>query len=91
MEPRVDDQPGGAPGDRVEHPEPFGFGAEQAHLVGQRLTVEAPALDVSAANHSRAEPAERVELRVLHLQRDLEMVARNGLVIGRGRELRVRP
>ena len=76
VEPGVDDEPGGAPGLRVEHPEALGLVPEQAHLVGQPLAVQAPALDVRAADHPRAEAAERDQAVVLHLERDLEMVAR---------------
>ena len=83
VEPGVDDEPGRAPGLRVEHPEPLGLVAEEAHLVGQPLAVQAPALDVGAADAARAEPPERDEVRVLHLERDLEVVPGHGLVIGR--------
>ena len=85
MEAGVDDQPSSPPGLRIQHPEAFPLVSEQAHLVGQALAVQAPALDVCATDHPRPQASERVEVRVLHLQGDLEMVARNGLVIrGRG-------
>ena len=91
VEPRVDDEPGGSPGLGVEHPEALALGTEQAHLVREPLRVEAPALDVCPADDPRAEAAEHVEVRVLHLERDLEVVAGHSLVIGRRRELRVLP
>ena len=91
MEPAVDDEAGGPPGLPVEHPEPLGLAAVQPHLVGQPLRVEAPALDVGAADHPRPEPAEDVEVLVLHLERDLEVMPGDGLVIGRRGELGVRP
>ena len=63
VEPGVDDEPGRAPGLRVEHPEALGLVPEQAHLVGQPLAVQAPALDVRAADHPRPEAAERDQVR----------------------------
>ena len=91
VHPGVDDQPRGAPRLRVEHPEPLGRRPVQPELVGQALGVQAPALDEGAARGPRAEPAEHVEARVLHLEADLEVVARDGLVERRRGELRVGP
>ena len=89
VHPGVDDEPSGAPGLRVEHAEPLGLRAEEPHLVGQPLRVEAPALDICPAHYPCAQPAEGVEVRVLHLQRDLEVVAGDGLVVRGRRKLGV--
>ncbi len=82
MDPRVHDQPRGAPCLRGQHPEPLGIVAEEPHLAGQPLRVETPALGVRPTDQPRAEASEGRQIRVLHLQRDLEVVARHGLVIG---------
>ena len=89
MEAGVHDQAGGAPRLGIEHPEALRLVAVQAHLVGEPLRVQAPALDIGAARVARGEAPEHVELGVLALERDLEVVARDGLVIRRGREARV--
>ena len=89
VDPGVDDEPAGPPGLRVEHPEPLALVPVEAHLVGQPLAVQAPALDVGPADDAGAEPSERVEVRVLGLERDLEVVAGRRLVVGRRGELRV--
>src|SRR5215210_8866534 len=81
VEPGVDDKPCRAPRHRVEHAEALRLGSVEAHLRGELLAVEAPALDVGAADDPRAEAAERDQVRVLHLQRDLEVVPRDGLVV----------
>ena len=83
VHPGVDDEAGGPPGLRVEHPEPLGLVAVEAHLVREALGVEAPALDVRAAGVPRCEAPEVVEGRVLALERDLEVVTRDRLVVGR--------
>ena len=57
--PGVDDQARRAPRLRLEHPEALAGVVVEAHLVGEALAVEAPALDVGAARESRAEAAER--------------------------------
>ena len=86
--PGVDDEAGGAPGLGVEHAEALRLVPVQAHLVGEPLGVQAPALDVGAAGVPRGEAPERVQRRVLALERDLEVVARDGLVVGRRRQPR---
>ncbi len=48
---RVDDQARRPVGLAVQHPEPLGLIEEQAHLVGQALGVEPPALDISHPGH----------------------------------------
>ena len=85
----IHDQPGGAPGLPVEHPEALGLGAVQPHLVRQPLAVQPPALDVRPTDHPRPEPAERAEMLILHLQGDLEMVPGSRLVVRRRSELGV--
>ena len=86
----VDDEPCRAPGHRVQHAEALGLVAEEAHLVGEVLAVEAPALDVRAADHPRAQAPERRQVRVLHLEGDLEVMSGRALVVGRRGELRER-
>jgi hypothetical protein len=86
---RVDDQPGRPPGLTIEHAETFALVPEQAHLVGQPFAVQAPAFDVGAAHHARPETPEPAEVRVLHLEADLEVMAGHCLVIGRRGEVRV--
>ena len=91
VDPRVDDEAHSPPRLALEHPEALGFVAVEAHLVGEPLRVEAPALDVGGADHPAAEPAEDRQVRMLHLQGDLEVVARDCLVVGRrGQRWRVR-
>src|SRR6266550_1255863 len=91
MKTGVYDEPCGTPGNGVEHSEALGFVPEEAHLVGKLLAVEAPALDIRPTDDPGAQPAECIEPWVLHLERDLEMVAGDRLVVCRRGELRVLP
>ena len=56
--PGVDDQAGRAPGLRVEHAEALPVVRVEAHLVGEALAVQPPALGVGDARQARAEAAE---------------------------------
>ena len=58
--------------------------AVEAHLRGQPLGVEGPALHEGAARQARAEAPEGRQAGQLLLDGDLEVVARHGLVEGRG-------
>ena len=79
----IDDQPSGAPGLGVKHPEPLAFGAEETHLVGQSLRIQAPALDESAGTQICAQSAECGQTQVFGLEPNLEMMPGNGLVVDR--------
>ena len=87
VEAGVDDEARGAEGLRLEHAEPLAIVGVEAHLVGEALGVEAPALDVRPAGHPRAERAERGQPLQLHLDRDLEVMAGRRLVERDRREL----
>jgi Mg2+-importing ATPase len=91
VHPGVHDQPRRAPRLRVQHAEALARVAVQAVLVGETLRVQAPALDVRPADQARPEAPEGVEARVLHLEGDLEVVARDGLVVRRRGQLGVGP
>ena len=83
----VDDEPRGAEGLRVEHAETLGLGGVEAHLIGQALAVEAPALGVGDARHASAERPEGGHPGELHLDGDLEVMPGRRLVEGDRREL----
>ena len=57
-------------------PKPLARAFVEAHLVGQALAVEAPALGIGDARQARAEAAQVVQLLELALDADLEVVAR---------------
>ena len=66
-------------------------GSLRIDVVGESLAVQAPALAVSHARQSGAKASEVGLIGQLALDGDLEVVARNGLVIGDGREPVQRP
>ena len=71
---RVNDQPGGTPSLGIKHPEPLRLRAEESHLVGQSLRVQSPALHEGTGAKIRPKSAEGGEVRVLRLERELEMM-----------------
>src|SRR5207302_8619731 len=75
----------------LQHPEALVLVEEQAHLVGEPLAVQTPSLGEGAAGEQAAEPANGRPVRILLFDRDLEVMARIGLVIGRGRDLMEQP
>ena len=72
-------------------PEPLPVVQVEAHLVGEPLAVEAPALDVGHAGHPARPACGRRQPGQLHLDGELEVVARRRLVEGDGRDLVQRP
>ena len=79
----VDDESRRPPGLAVEHPKSLGRVEIEAHLIGQPLRVQTPALHVSHPRHARAHAPEGVEARMFGLEGDLEMMARHGFVEAR--------
>src|SRR5256885_12806335 len=63
----VDDEARGPPRLRVQHPEALRLVSIQAHLVGEALGIQAPALDVRAAGVARGEDRKSTRLNSSHL------------------------
>ena len=77
----VDHEPAGAQRVERQHPEPGDVGGVQAHLVGEPLAVEPPALDVAADLGVEEAPVGRQAGQPLRAG-DLQVVAGDALVEG---------
>ena len=86
VQPRIDDETRGSEGLRLEHAHPLAVIGVEVHLIGEALGVEAPALDVGATGHPRAEDAKGGQALQLHLDADLEVVPGRRLVEGDRRD-----
>ena len=84
----VDDEPRRPPGVERQHPEPVEVAGVEAHLVGQPLGVQAPALEVGRRPEVAAEVRQPAELLA---ERDLEVVAGHRLVVRERLGLVARP
>ena len=91
VEARVDDQADRAERLAVQHPEALGLAPEEAGLVRHELRVERPALHVRGPLGPEAQGPEGRQVLELHLERELEVVARHGLVVRRRRGRPVGP
>ena len=87
VDPRVGDQARGAQPLRLEHPEPLPVVDVEAHLVGEALAVQAPALAERAPGEDPAEAPQRRPVRELLFDRDLEMMAGVRLVVREARDV----
>ena len=79
MHARVDDEAAGPHRVGRQHAHPVERARVEAHLVGQPLRVETPALAIGGDEGAPAELRDRFELAG---DRQLEMMARNALVVG---------
>ena len=81
---RVHDEPARPESLGLEHAEALVVVLEQPHLLGQPLAVQSPSLHERVAHQEAPEPPQRQSIRELHLDGDLEVMARVGLVEARG-------
>ena len=89
MQAGVDHQPAGAEQRPVQLAEVADrIAVIPAVLDGQLLRIERPALDVGRAGRERGAAAEVGQVPGLHLDRELEVVARDGLVVNEGPHVR---